>query len=116
MEVSLDEARDLLPVLAWTEVQWRKPGSGMHQHWYVIRDREVPVDLFWAIHRLIRREGHRGRYTTQDGRTMTNSYLDIGEWTYWSVPTRQLCRTRVEFGQHQRLPEQSELPIEGEDT
>ena len=33
---------------------------------------------------------------------MKNHYLEIGEHVYWAIPPKQLCRTLIELGQHER--------------
>ena len=92
MELTLQEAKEFVDSVPWREVQWRKPGSGMDQHWYVIVGWEqVPADHFWAFVRFVKREGYRGRYTRQDGTVTTNSYVEIGEFVYWTIPPSRLA-------------------------
>lgn len=117
MEVTLQEARDLLPTLAWTWVQskpWFRDGveqKPADPHQYVIKDREVPVDLYWAIVRLIKREGFKARYAPpyRPERPMVLDYLEIGEWVHWAIPPVQICRTKIAWHQAERLPEQTKL-------
>ncbi len=110
MEMTLQQAREFVDSVPWREVKWREPGSGMHQHWYVISGwDEVPPGKFWAFVRFVRDHGYKGRYTRQDGTVTTNHYIEIGdEWVYWAIPPRQACRTRIEYQQHERLPEQQD--------
>lgn len=48
-------------------------------HEYVVRG-QVPDDQFESFVLHIREHGYRGRFR---GRTYT--YLDVGEWTYWTA-------------------------------
>lgn len=110
MEFTLQEAKEFVASVPWREVQWRKEGSGMDQHEYVIVGWEqVPADKFWAFVRFVKREGYRGQYQRQDGTVTRNSYVEIGEWVHWCIPPKQACRTRLEYRQSERLPEQTKL-------
>jgi hypothetical protein len=67
-------------------------------------------DLDWFV-ALIRQHGHKGRYTpSYSGKRQVNRYLDLPDgFVYWWIWPRMLNRTRIEFGQHERLPEQLTL-------
>jgi len=101
--LTIEEASAFAEQAPWREVQWRKPGSQMDPHWYLIANDTIDSTTFWAFVRLIRAEGYRGTYVApyRPERPMTNHYLEIGEHVYWAIPPRQLCRTRIEFGQHE---------------
>jgi len=111
MEITTQQTRALAATAPWREVQWRNPGSQMDPHWYLIADDTIDPTTYWAIVRLIRAEGYQGVYVAQyrPDKPMRNFYLEIGSFVYWAIPPRQLCRTRVEYGQHERLPEQLRL-------
>ena len=70
--------------------------------------------MFDRFAKLIRERGHKGRYTPPySGRPQKNFYLPLGDGhTYWHIPPRQLCRTRTEDRQYQRLEEQMTLQID----
>lgn len=111
-EMTLDEAREWVTTFPWRKVRSDAPGSQMDPHWYVINGwDEVPADLYWRFVRLVKRKGYKGRYTARyrPDRPMVNSYLEIGEHVYWTIPPKQICRTRIEYRQHEPIPEQGSL-------
>jgi hypothetical protein len=117
-EMTLDEAREFVSNLPWRKVKtdpWFKDGveqKPADPHWYVINGwPEVPADLYWAFVRLVKREGYRGRYVApyRHDRPMVIRYLEIGEHVYWTIPPKQICRTRIEWKQHTPIPEQERL-------
>jgi hypothetical protein len=117
-EMTLPEAREFIASVPWRQVQDRPArGEGVlpvapDRHWYVINGwPEVPADLYWAFVRLVKRKGYLGRYTApyRPDRTQVNSYLEIDQHVYWTVPPKQICRTRIEHRQHEPIPEQGRL-------
>jgi hypothetical protein len=101
-------------------VPWRKvrqvPEGPLHKpaepHEYVLTGWPSVDDdeaLWFAA--LIRQHGHKGRYVPPySGKPQINHYLDLPDgFVYWRIWPNQLCRTRIEFGQHERLPEQLTL-------
>lgn len=109
--MTIEEARGFVENAPWREVQWQKPGSQMDPHWYLIVDDTIDPTTYWAIVRLIKAEGYLGTYTAayRPDKPMKNHYLEIDEHVFWAIPPKQLCRTRIEFQQHERLPEQTSL-------
>lgn len=82
------------------------PGEAVADpHWYVIREwSSVDDDDFDEFARLIRACGYRARYIRPyDPRPLVNHYLEDGEWVYWFIYPNQLCRTRIEWRQHEPL-------------
>jgi hypothetical protein len=110
-------AADLTRAQAFVaSVPWRAvkgvPEGPLHKppepHEYVILGwRAVdPDELRWFVG-LIRRGGHKGRYVPPySAKAQVNRYLDLDEHVYWWIYPRMLNRTRIEYGQHERLPEQ----------
>lgn len=111
-EMTIAEATAFAEQAAWREVKWRVPGSQMDQHWYLIVDDTIDPSTFWAMTRLIRREGHVGEYVARyrPHKPMRNYYLELGDFVLWSIPPKQLARSRAP-GQHRRLPEQTSLEL-----
>ena len=84
-------------------------------HWYVIQEwDEVGGERFQAFAALIRAEGHKGRYIRPyNPRPLINHYLELGDgFVYWYIHPNQLCRTRIEWQQHEPIPEQMTLTEE----
>jgi hypothetical protein len=106
LTLTVEEARAFADRAPWREVQWLKPGSQMDPHWYLIVGDTIDPATFWAFVRLIRAEGYKGTYVARyrPDKPMTNHYLNIGEYVYWAIPPKQLCRTLIEFGQQERIP------------
>jgi hypothetical protein len=108
-EADLTRAQSFVASVPWRAVK-TEPG-GAEPHSYVIRGWSSvdPDELDWFT-TLIRREGHRGRYTPPySGKAQVNRYLDLNEYVYWWIWPRMLNRTRIDFAQHERLPEQLTL-------
>lgn len=95
----------------WRWVKSTPEPGGMEPHQYVIRHwREVDTPTFWKFVDLIRERGHRGRYTPPyNNRPQTNYYFEHAEFVYWHIWPIQLCRTKIEYRQHQRLDDKPAL-------
>ncbi|MGH2924452.1 MAG: hypothetical protein ACRDK1_00610 [Solirubrobacterales bacterium] len=138
IELTLDEAQEFIASVPWRPIQSLKarlegrdpcrpedpipcehqrelfPGQPIERpHFYVMNGwKEVPEDLFWAFVRFVKREGHLGSYAVPwaPDRPVTNWYLTLGEWVYWTVAPKQICRTRTAWPrQYTPLPEQESL-------
>lgn len=81
------------------------PESKMDPHEYIIGSWErVPWDDFWWFVGAIEQHGHWGRYQARySDRGYVRKYLDIGDRVYWFIKPFQLCRTKIEYRQHERL-------------
>jgi hypothetical protein len=110
----LRRARAFIASVPWRAVREVPEGplnKAPEPHEYLILGwRAVdPDELHWFVD-LILRKGHKGRYVPPySGKAQVNSYLDLDEHVYWWIYPRMLNRTRIEFGQHERLPEQLTL-------
>ncbi len=113
--MTLDEAREFVASVPWRSVKGTPEGPANkppEPHQYAINGwREVPADLYWRFVGLVDRLGYRGSYTPpyRPDRPQVNSYLEIGPHVYWTVPPKQICRTRIEHRQHEPIPEQEDL-------
>jgi hypothetical protein len=111
----LQRARAFVASVPWRRVREVPEGplnKSAERHWYVILDWEsVDTDEALWFAALIQKHGHRGRYVPPySGKPQVNRYLDMPDgFVYWRIWPNQLCRTRIEFGQHERLPEQLTL-------
>jgi hypothetical protein len=118
---SLEEAKEFIERVPWT---FAKTAAFM-PHYYVIRGwREVQDPEFLRLWALIREHGYRAKWTAPSGpevdygaagKTFTNTYLDIEEWTYWVIPPAMLNREHQDVqtppfnnGRRVRLVEMSE--------
>jgi hypothetical protein len=107
----LRRARAFIASVPWRAVRevpegpLKKPAD---PHQYLILDwPSVDTDEALWFAALIRQHGHKGRYVPPySGKPQVNRYLDLDEHVYWWIYPRMLNRTRIEFGQHERLPEQ----------
>lgn len=127
------EARAFAERLPWRQVKAVPVGEGLSPevaearwgrfkhvvpdpHFYVIRDwSEVDTVDFDRFVRTIRAKGRKGRYTPpyRPDKPQTNRYLVIGgedgEFDYWYIWPKQLCRQRVELRQYEPILEQESL-------
>ena len=115
MSSSNNISADLIQFIQDAPWRWVKstpePG-GMEPHQYVILNwQEVDTPTAWKFIDLIRRTGYRGRYTPPyNNREQRNWYLEVEPWVFWFIGPRQLCRTRIEYRQHERLERRRDEP------
>jgi hypothetical protein len=120
MEMTLDEARRFIASVPWRQVQDRVyTDTPVHArpdpHQYVVESwAEVDRDQLWAFAQLIKELGYRGRYSApyNPDRSYVYRYFRVDAWVYWHMG-KLINRCPAEHRQHEVLPEQGELPIEG---
>lgn len=80
-------------------------------HWYAIRSwPSVGARDYWQFTRIVSALGYRARYVRPyDPRPLLGRYLEFGEFVYWCVPPNQVCRTRIEWHQHEPCPGPGEI-------
>ena len=81
-------------------------------HWYVIRHWPSVDDRdYWEFARVIGALGYKARYIRPyNPRPLINDYLEFDEYVYWCIPPIQMCRTRIEWHQHEPLPHRGRPP------
>ena len=117
MNEALAQARTFIESLPWRQVRGTPEGplnKPPDPHQYVILGWEsVDTEQFWWFVDHIRGHGYRGKYTAPyNNRTLYNRYFELDGFVYWFIRPMMLNRTRVEYQQHERLPdppEQTEL-------
>ena len=87
-----------------------KGGPIADPHWYTILG-WGDQGPFTEFARIVRDLGYDAYYTIPypPHKRMLNQYLEIGSYVYWYIWPRQLCRTRIEWGQREVVPVQETL-------
>lgn len=69
----------------WTAAKWAKDTDARHE--YVMSMWDEVREWFWPFVKYVRAEGYKAKWTNPvTGKTYSNTYLELGEWTYWWVP------------------------------
>lgn len=110
-EMTIEELRRFISSAPFRHVKdatHGNPDSKMDPHEYIIGNwNNVDSDALRRFTYTIRVRGYRGRYRARySGRDQINHYLIVDEHVYWFIPPMQLCRTKVEYRQHEPVEEQ----------
>jgi hypothetical protein len=84
-EKDSERLRAFIESTKWTAAVWACETDARHE--YVMEWDVDPDEYQWVVG-LIKAEGYRAKWGPNPvtGKSYTNVYLEVGDWTYWWIP------------------------------